>query len=127
MKKTTAKQRARLAQFGFVRVDGLCPHSFIFGFKPPLCASPFLLGRYGQKGGKVVLITKDGEIWLSAAEGNKVPDNFVRELCPNGEGAEVPCLSYHNELRLMDILNRLVDPDCRPDDLKELFLKKSKI
>ena len=122
IKNTTPEQRVKLAASGFVRVDGLRVLGSGNYIIEPLVRE---LGRYDMNNGVTVIITEGGEAWLAVSvfspsaistSAYHSPSNLgemIRELCPHGTGANVPC-SNGEGLNWREILYRLANPDWMP-------------
>lgn len=112
---TTSEVRSALRRHGFIHVTGLemvgidQRRSYI---EPE--AKHF--GRWDHNNGRLVVYTIGGECWLRY--GGKISDavqEIVRDLCPNGEGAFVPC-SNGEQLFSGEWLTRLADDKWWPGD-----------
>lgn len=122
IEKTSIDQRIKLAAAGFVRVDGLRAEG---------CGSYIIepkvneLGHYDMNNGMMAIVTMGGEVWLAASvfppssiasSAYHSPSNLgelIRELCPRGTGANVPC-SNGEALDQREIFYRLARPDWMP-------------
>ena len=107
MKNLPVEKLAALASLGFVHVTGLKVHGPMKGQEKEIEAmTKELVGRWDTNNGKVVLVTLDGQVWLGKG---LLPNELVAELCPNGQGAFVPC-SNGETIWLNEILDRLAYP-----------------
>ena len=114
---TSQEQRAQLAALGFVRVDGLravVPWSPKEASKEDIItADARALGCYDGNNGRVVITTLGCEVWLASSPGGEFWTKIkpiAAELCPNGQGAFVPC-SNGEEICFEKIMARLSNPD----------------
>ena len=108
---TSGGQRAKLALFGFVRVDGMPVPELRHRIDDRMYAAHHELGRHGYNNGKIVIVTPGGEVWLAVLHGDHHRyQELYDELCPNGKGALVP-LSEGEQVDSDHLLQRLSDPD----------------
>ncbi len=117
---TSPVQRAQLAALGFVRVDGL---RAVEPWKAEeaseediVTANAKALGCYDGNNSRVVITTLGCEIWLAYHPGGEFwakIKSITAELCPNGQGAFVPC-SNGEELSFDSVMARLSNPDWQP-------------
>lgn len=122
IKNTTREQRMGLAVAGFVRVDGLQVAGLGNYIIEPRAQE---LGRYDMNNGMTVVVTEGGEVWLAVSvfspsfiststyHSPSALGEMIREICPNGTGANVPC-SNGEGLNWQEIFYRLANPDWMP-------------
>lgn len=116
---TTTEERSLLHNAGFVHVTGLrLKHWRLVDLEepPPIGhdLTPAGLGRCGFNAGIQVIVTLGGEVWIRYAspEDGGRPD-ILRQFCPNGEGAQVPC-GNGVEIDFYDLMARFANPDYQP-------------
>jgi len=101
-----------LREAGFVHVTGLpivrsSNPDVTVGF---VCANEDQLGRYDSHDSEVVLVTLDGQVWLGSTNAlmNLNGSGIFSFLCPNGDGALVPC-SNGGMIRREHLLERVAN------------------
>lgn len=116
---TSQDERVALAAAGFVRVDGL-PLFDMYGKKQDRLIGERTgaddLGKYDSNGGKIVIVTLSGEIWLASNIDRPAgPDlePLFRHLAPRGVGAWVPA-SNGEKFNERHLWRRLANPDWMP-------------
>jgi hypothetical protein len=119
--RTTDEQRAKLRLLGFVRVDGLKIRAKTIDgeFEYPISSDPSDRGRYGGNNGySVICPDRTPEVWLTIGgfppEKRNIWESLLKELCPNGEGAFVPCSNGEEIIDWRQLLARVRDPDYNP-------------
>ena len=95
---------SQLAIAGFVHVTGLGTQ--ILRVEDVIKANERDLGRWNTYNGKTVLVTVDGQVWLGKG---LLSNELVAELCPNGQGANIPC-SYGEMIYVDRLLDRFAHP-----------------
>lgn len=106
--------RQLLQKSGFVHITGLLYHdSALMDYSGRLVQDRVKPGRYecgcwDQNNGKTVVVTTEGEVWLSTASPDDVPD--LETICPRGRGAFVP-MSNTDVVDANCLLQRVHDPD----------------
>lgn len=110
---TTLEERKILRDAGFVHVtgltamDGQCNPQYVIGED----VGSSHVGKHDNNNGKYVIVTPGGEWWIRAVINRlPVPREIFRRLCPNGQGAFVPCTNGE-EILMSDLLDRVADPD----------------
>ncbi|MFA6295495.1 MAG: hypothetical protein WC666_03675 [Candidatus Paceibacterota bacterium] len=107
-----------LVKYGYVHVTGLPTnrgHDEDGESKNVIKSHPQSLGRYDHNNGVAVVNTMDGEVWIRFSSGNEeVLDNseyanLLGQLCPNGNGAFVPC-SNGEAIPSYMVLTRVANP-----------------
>jgi hypothetical protein len=104
----TLARAKHLQSLGFVHVTGLRawgPSPNAEPYKIQACRDQ--LGCWNYNNGKLVLITKDGEVWLGA--GMDPCDLALLDIVPNGKKGFVPC-SNGEQLATHAILRRVTNP-----------------
>lgn len=113
-----------LQRAGFVHVTGLETSDSAVGRGYRIGESLRFdqVGHWDYNNGLTVVVTPGGELWLTSGQiGAGMYDlgleetsegRILRELCPNGRGAFVPC-SNGEHVSMHDLLLRVRDPYAR--------------
>lgn len=99
---------ARLREAGFVHVTGLPVRDRYGNRDAPYTVQPrhTELSHWCCNNGMTVIVTVDGEVWLTA--GICDDEALLREACPSGSGAFVPC-SNGETIDFRFIMGRVAD------------------
>lgn len=104
--KTSDADRAHLKEYGFVHVTGLRVSGnggYIIGDR----LKPEGFGKWDYNNGTYVIVTTGGEVWIGLYWDTL--RDLTNELCPNGQGAFVPC-SNGEQIAMKDMLQRIANP-----------------
>ena len=105
------RPRSLLRLIGFVHITGLPTTNGVL-----ITSQVAQRGRWDECEGKVVVVTKDGEVWIGAtsddAQIQKAEAECLRQVCPNGRGIDFPDWEGINTGY---IIQRSIHSDYNPD------------
>lgn len=114
MRETKELTGLPLMRYGYVHVTGLPTHRGLETEPGKIEADSYRLGRHDYNNGVAVAVTMDGEVWIRHSSENRATNceefaQLLERLCPNGEGAFVPC-SNGEAIPSYMVLMRVSDP-----------------